>query len=69
MTARGLSPESVGTLRALRTRKKLRYFEEKVAAELIAAGYASRNEGMLVATKLALANPQASTRPDLKSVT
>jgi len=57
MKVRGLSPESLGTLRALRTRKKLRYFEEQVAAELVAAGYASRDENMLVATNLTLATP------------
>jgi hypothetical protein len=64
MKVRGLSPESLGTLRALRTRKKLRYFEERVAAELVAAGYASRDEGMLVATGLALGASQDPDAPE-----
>jgi hypothetical protein len=68
MKVRGLSPESYGTLRALRTRKKLRYFEEQVAAELIAAGFARRNEGLLVATSLTLAKPQTPERPTPKRV-
>lgn len=54
MKVRGLSPESYGTLRALRLKKRLRYFEERIAAELVAAGYARREEGALVATPLAI---------------
>ena len=50
----GLSPESYGTLRALRLKKKLRYFEERIAAELEAAGYARRVERTLVATPKAV---------------
>lgn len=68
MKVRGLSPESLGTLRALRTRKKLRYFEERVAAELIEAGYASRTEGMLVATNLALAESRKPDAVELRRV-
>jgi hypothetical protein len=42
-------------LRALRLKKRLRYFEERIAVELIAAGYARRDEDMLVATPQAIA--------------
>jgi hypothetical protein len=42
-------------LRALRLKKRLRYFEERIATELIAAGYARREEGVLIATPQAIA--------------
>lgn len=59
MRIRGLSPESYGTLRALRLKKRLRYFEDRIADELVAAGYARREEKMLVATPQAIAALQA----------
>jgi hypothetical protein len=45
-------------LRALRLKKRLRYFEERIAVELIAAGYARREEDMLIATPRAIAETQ-----------
>ena len=71
MRVRGLSPESYGTLRALRLKKRLRYFEERIATELIAAGYARREEGVLIATPQAIAETRSSFgsvegRPDTR---
>jgi hypothetical protein len=47
-------------LRALRLKKRLRYFEERIAAELVAAGFARRVEGELIATPQAINALQSS---------
>jgi hypothetical protein len=47
-------------LRALRLKKRLRYFEERIAAELIEAGYARRVENELIATPQAIAALQSA---------
>ena len=47
----GLSPAAHGTLRALQSLKQIRFFDDEVARELIARGYAELHEGKLRVTK------------------